>query len=121
MYPSCNGPRKISMCQPFLLLVKLLGHIYLCVRSRERLKVNEVWCWGLRFEQRAVDLLYRSESRVCILTQKTTTLGKVSCLRVEGTHIVLVNIVLILYIFLLCRLKINHVMEVRMCFYSWVC
>jgi hypothetical protein len=29
------------------------------------------------------------------------------------------NGVLILYIFLLCRLKINHVMELGMCVYSW--
>ncbi len=33
----------------------------------------------------------------------------------------LYNIVLILYIFLLCRLKLNKMIELGVCVYSWVC
>jgi hypothetical protein len=34
---------------------------------------------------------------------------------------ILYNNVLILYIFLICRFKINHMMELHMYIYSWVC
>jgi hypothetical protein len=36
-------------------------------------------------------------------------------------HCILYNTVLMLYIFLLYRLKINHVKELLMCIYSWAC